>query len=105
MKNFFLPFLKLPLRSIYKFFKLFFMILYVGNIFFGLSEDQLREVFERYGRVESVKIMRDRETGRSRGFGFVEMENDQDAELAKNELNGAEVGGRTLRVNYAARQN
>ena len=81
------------------------MILYVGNIFFGLSEDQLREVFERYGRVESVKIMRDRETGRSRGFGFVEMENDQDAELAKNELNGAEVGGRTLRVNYAARQN
>jgi len=80
------------------------MILYVGNIFFGLSEDQLREVFEHYGKVESVRIMRDQETGRSRGFGFVQMENSQDAELAKNELNGTEVSGRALRVNYAAKQ-
>jgi RNA recognition motif-containing protein len=81
------------------------MVLYVGNIYFGLSEDQLREVFERYGKVESVRIMKDNETGRSRGFGFVDMENSQDAELAKNELNGTEIEGRALRVNYATRQN
>ncbi len=81
------------------------MILYVGNVYFGLTEDQLREIFERYGKVESVKIMTDRETGRSRGYGFIEMENDQDAELAKNELNGALVSGRNLKVNYAAKQN
>jgi len=81
------------------------MTLYVGNIYFGLSEDQLKEVFERYGKVESVRIMKDNQTGRSRGFGFVSFENDQEAELAKNELDGAEVGGRNLRVNYATRQN
>jgi RNA recognition motif-containing protein len=80
------------------------MTLYVGNIYFGLSEDQLKEVFERYGKVESVRIMKDNQTGRSRGFGFVSFENDQEAELAKNELDGAEVGGRNLRVNYATRQ-
>ncbi len=81
------------------------MTLYVGNIYFGLSEDQLKEVFERYGKVESVRIMKDNQTGRSRGFGFVSFENDQEAELAKNELDGAELGGRNLRVNYATRQN
>ena len=81
------------------------MTLYVGNIYFGLSEDQLKEVFERYGKAESVRIMKDNQTGRSRGFGFVSFENDQEAELAKNELDGAEVGGRNLRVNYATRQN
>lgn len=80
------------------------MVLYIGNVYFGLSEDQIKEVFERYGKVISVKIMTDRETGRSRGYGFVEMENDQDAELAKNELNGALVSGRNIKVNYAAKQ-
>ncbi len=80
------------------------MVLYVGNIYFGLSENQLREVFENYGKVESVKIVKDNETGRSRGFGFVNFENSQDAELAKNELNGREVNGRSIIVNYASKQ-
>ncbi len=80
------------------------MVLYVGNINYGLSEDELKLVFERYGQVESVKIIRDKETGRSKGFGFVEMVNDQDAELAKNELNGFDMSGRSLRVNNASRQ-
>ena len=81
------------------------MVLYVGNINFNLSEDELKQVFERYGRVESVRIMRDNKTGRSRGYAFVGMENPQDAELAKNELNGTELKGRTLRINNASRQN
>lgn len=80
------------------------MVLYIGNVYFGLNEDQIKEIFERYGKVVSVKMMTDRETGRSRGYGFVEMENDQDAELAKNELNGALVSGRIIKVNYAAKQ-
>ncbi|MBN2891970.1 MAG: RNA-binding protein [Bacteroidales bacterium] len=80
------------------------MVLYVGNMFFGLTEDQLKEVFESYGHVDSVKIVRDRETGRSRGFGFVEMSNDDEAQLALNELNGKEVGGRNIIVNHATKQ-
>lgn len=80
------------------------MVLYVGNIYFGLSEDDLKEVFEAYGQVESVKIIKDRETGRSRGFGFVEMNNDQEAQLALNELNGTEVSGRNIIVNHATKQ-
>ncbi len=80
------------------------MVLYVGNITYSLSEDELKLVFERYGKVDSVRIIRDKETGRSKGFGFVGMENDQDAELAKNELDGFELSGRNLKVNYATRQ-
>lgn len=85
-------------------FNFFFMILYVGNVYFGLEEEQIKELFERYGKVVSINMMTDRETGRSRGYGFIEMENDQDAELAKNELDGALVSGRNIKVNYAAKQ-
>jgi len=80
------------------------MILYVGNVYFGLEEGQIKELFERYGKVVSITMMTDRETGRSRGYGFIEMENDQEAELAKNELDGALVSGRNIKVNYAAKQ-
>jgi RNA recognition motif-containing protein len=80
------------------------MILYVGNVHFGITEQQLKSVFEQYGKVIDVRLMRDTETGRSRGFGFVEIDNEQDAQLAKNELNGMEINGRNLKVNYAQKQ-
>lgn len=74
--------------------------IYVGNIAFSTSEDELRNVFAQYGEVLSVKFINDRETGRFRGFGFVEM-NDSDALEAIQALNGKEVGGRALKVNEA----
>ncbi|MCC5943946.1 MAG: RNA-binding protein [Bernardetiaceae bacterium] len=77
------------------------MNIYVGNINFKSSEDQIREVFEEFGEVTSVKIIMDRETGRSRGFGFVEMSDEDDAKDAIDELNGAEVDGKALVVNPA----
>ncbi|MBN2663950.1 MAG: RNA-binding protein [Bacteroidales bacterium] len=81
------------------------MVLYVGNINYNLSEDELKDVFERYGKVDSVKIVTDKDNGRSKGFAFIDMVNDQDAELAKNELDGSDLGGRNMRVNYATNQN
>ncbi|HLT18880.1 MAG TPA: RNA-binding protein [Thermomicrobiales bacterium] len=77
------------------------MNLYVGNLSFNTSEAKLREVFEEYGTVTSARIITDRETGRSRGFGFVEFEDDAAALKAVTELNGAEIDGRTLTVNEA----
>jgi RNA recognition motif-containing protein len=77
------------------------MNIYVGNLSYGMSEDELREAFSAYGDVSSVKILTDRETGRSRGFGFVEMPNQSEGEAAVAQLNGKELGGRTLRVNEA----
>lgn len=77
------------------------MNIYVGNLSYGMSEDELREAFAAYGDVSSVKILSDRETGRSRGFGFVEMPNQSEGEAAVAQLNGKEIGGRTLRVNEA----
>ena len=77
------------------------MNIYVGNLSYGMSEDELREAFSAYGDVSSVKILSDRETGRSRGFGFVEMPNQSEGEAAIAQLNGKELGGRTLRVNEA----
>jgi RNA recognition motif-containing protein len=77
------------------------MNIYVGNLSYGMSEDELREAFAAYGDVASVKILSDRETGRSRGFGFVEMPNQSEGEAAVAQLNGKELGGRTLRVNEA----
>ncbi|MDP2848632.1 MAG: RNA-binding protein [Humidesulfovibrio sp.] len=74
--------------------------IYVGNIAFSTSEDDLRNVFAQYGEVLSVKFINDRETGRFRGFGFVEM-NDADALEAVQALNGKELGGRALKVNEA----
>ena len=77
------------------------MNIYVGNLSYSLSESELRDAFAAYGEISSVKVLMDRETGRSRGFGFVEMPNQSEAETAVTEVNGKEVGGRALRVNEA----
>jgi cold-inducible RNA-binding protein len=77
------------------------MNIYVGNLSYGMSEDELRDAFAAYGDVASVKILTDRETGRSRGFGFVEMPNQSEGEAAITQLNGKDLGGRALRVNEA----
>jgi cold-inducible RNA-binding protein len=75
--------------------------IFVGNLDFNTGEDELRQLFEQYGQVDRVAIMTDRDTGRSRGFGFVEMTNAEDGEKAIAALNGSQVGGRTLNVNEA----
>ena len=77
------------------------MNIYIGNLNYTVREDQLQGVMEDFGAVNSVKIIVDRETGRSKGFGFVEMENEEDAKKAIEELNGAEFEGRTMVVNEA----
>ena len=77
------------------------MNIYVGNLHYEINEDQLREIFEEYGEVSSAKIINDRETGRSKGFGFVEMANEDEANKAISELNDAELKGRNMRVNQA----
>ncbi len=77
------------------------MNIYVGNLSYSLSESELRDAFENFGAVSTVKVLADRETGRSRGFGFVEMPNQAEAEAAVANLNGKDVGGRPLRVNEA----
>ena len=77
------------------------MNIYVGNLSYGMSEDDLRQAFSAYGEVSSVKILMDRETGRSRGFGFVEMPNKSEADTAIAQLNGKDLGGRPLRINEA----
>jgi RNA recognition motif-containing protein len=75
--------------------------IFVGNLSFNTGEDELRQLFEAYGQVDRVSIMTDRETGRSRGFGFVEMANEEEGEKAIAALNGQQVGGRKLNVNEA----
>lgn len=77
------------------------MNLYVGNLSYDLSENQLRQAFEEYGDVVSVRMITDRETGRPRGFGFVEMSDQSSGLNAIDSLNGQEVGGRRLVVNEA----
>ncbi len=74
--------------------------IYVGNLPWSTTEDDLRRTFGQYGEVQSAKVIMDRETGRSRGFGFVEMEDDA-ADQAISALNGADMGGRGLKVNEA----
>ena len=69
--------------------------IFVGNLDFNTSEDELRKLFETYGQVDRVSIMTDRDTGRSRGFGFVEMTSAEDGEKAIAALNGTQIGGRT----------
>lgn len=76
------------------------MNIYVGNLNYRSTEDDIRGLFEQYGTVHSVKLINDRETGRPRGFGFVEMDADG-GNAAVEALNGAEFGGRNLRVNEA----
>src|ERR1700688_3715340 len=75
--------------------------IFVGNLSFNTTEDELRQMFGSYGQVDRVSIMTDRDTGRSRGFGFVEMANAEEGEKAIAGLNGSEIGGRTLNVNEA----
>jgi RNA recognition motif-containing protein len=75
--------------------------LYVGNLTFSATESDLREMFAPFGAVESVSLVTDRDTGRSRGFGFVEMTNDTEAAAAIAALNGKDSGGRPLTVNEA----
>ena len=75
------------------------MNIFVGSLPFSIEEADLRESFEAYGTVDSVKIITDKFTGRSKGFGFVEMPNDDDAQKAIDELNGATVQGRAIVVN------
>ena len=75
--------------------------LYVGNLSYSMDSSQLQELFSQYGAVNSAEVISDRETGRSKGFGFVEMADDQEAEAAIAALNGQENGGRALTVNEA----
>jgi len=77
------------------------MKLYVGNLSFQTSSEDLQQLFSQAGTVQSANVIEDRETGRSRGFAFVEMANDEDAAKAIAALNGKEVGGRSLNVNEA----
>jgi len=77
------------------------MQIYVGNISYAVSEQNLGDLFAQYGEVDAVKIITDRETGRAKGFGFITMNNDNDATNAIEELNGKDFDGRALRVNEA----
>ena len=75
--------------------------IYVGNLSFDVSEAQLQEAFAAFGTVNKASVVTDRMTGRSRGFGFVEMANDDEGKAAIEALNGSELGGRTITVNVA----
>ena len=77
------------------------MKIYVGNLSFNTTESQMREMFEAHGAVASASLVMDRETGRPRGFGFVEMNDDSQAKAAMAALNGKEMDGRSLTVNEA----
>ncbi len=78
-----------------------FMNIYVGNLPYQISQRDLEELFSEFGEVSGVKIIQDRETGRSKGFGFVEMTNDNEAVEAINNLEGQDVNGRNIKVNEA----
>lgn len=75
--------------------------LYVGNLSYSVNNSELEQMFSAHGTVESAHVITDRDTGRSKGFGFVEMGSDQQAQAAINALHGKEVGGRSLTVNEA----
>lgn len=75
--------------------------LYVGNLGYSVTSEELQELFEQFGQVRSAQVLSDRETGRSRGFGFVEMDNDADADAAIQNLDGNDHQGRRLTVNEA----
>lgn len=81
------------------------MDIYVGNLSYDMTAEELREAFEQHGEVTSAKIVSDRDTGRSKGFGFIEMPNASEGEAAVAELNGAMLRGRTARVNEARPRN
>jgi RNA recognition motif-containing protein len=75
--------------------------LYVGNLTYGVTDSTLEQMFAAHGAVQSAQVIMDRDTGRSKGFGFVEMGSDQEAQAAINALNGQQVDGRALTVNEA----
>jgi cold-inducible RNA-binding protein len=75
--------------------------IFVGNLSFGATEDAVRSMFEAYGSVERVNLITDRDTGQARGFGFVEMSNNSEADRAIAELNGRDLDGRALNINEA----
>ena len=75
--------------------------MYVGNLTYGVTDASLEQMFAEFGQVRSAQVIMDRDTGRSKGFGFVEMSNDNEARAAMTALNGKEVEGRTLTVNEA----
>ena len=75
--------------------------IYVGNLDYGVNEDQLRQAFEAFGAVDKVTLIRDRDTGQPRGFGFVEMTTDSEADTAIQQLNGSQMGSRAITVNEA----
>ncbi|MDN3506690.1 MAG: RNA-binding protein [Simkaniaceae bacterium] len=78
--------------------------LYVGNISYDLGNEELKETFQAYGDVESAQVIMDRDSGRSKGFGFVEMANEEQAQAAIDALDGNEISGRKLTVNEARPQ-
>lgn len=77
------------------------MNIYVGNLSYSMTRDELAEIFSQFGEVSAARIVNDRETGRSKGFGFVEMANDAEANKAITQLNGTEIGGRKAVINEA----
>jgi len=77
------------------------MNIYIGNLSYEATEEDLKQVFEAFGEIESVKIIKDKYTNRSKGFGFIEMPDNADAQSAINDLNDTELKGRTLKVNEA----
>ncbi len=85
----------------FSFFNFFIMNIYVANLHYRLNDEDLHQIFSEFGQVTSAKIIKDHETGRSRGFGFVEMANQEEGTLAMERLNGSEVEGKQLMVNEA----
>lgn len=77
------------------------MNIYIGNLNYKLTEDEIRKTFEQFGTVSSVKLITDRDTGKAKGFGFVEMQNDEEARSAISSLSGSELQGREMVVNEA----
>ena len=75
--------------------------LFVGGLPFSVSDEELADAFGAHGKVASAKVITDRETGRSKGFGFVEFENENEGKAAEKNMDGADLGGRTIRVNEA----
>jgi len=78
--------------------------LYVGNLKFDMTDQELEEAFAQFGEIASATIVKDRISGRSKGFGFVEFANDEDADTAREALNGKELKGRTVRIDNARDQ-
>jgi len=77
------------------------MNIFIANLNFKIRSEKLQEIFEEYGEVSSAKVITDRETGRSKGFGFIEMPNDNEASKAIEDLNGVEIEGKTIVVKIA----